>query len=222
MGNGYNHHHLHQRGFYSKNNSFLPILCRVSIRDVKLKDFRDRSSSFSDDPSSPKVSCMGQVKRNSKVIGFSTPYRLTSSSTSTTTAITTNTNTSRNNPFHGKLKYVKLKRFFSGGYLLSSNTTATAVCSNSSSSSSSNKGICRNGSRRSSKINHDDGGNSHVQQQNVEVNLTELDPPLPVVKKVQPPPEVSLWKRRSGGLSLGFRSRLCFHPHPPALRAPEG
>lgn len=198
MGNGYNHHHhhLHERGFYSKNNSFLPILCRVSIRDVKLKELRrDQSSSFSsEDPSSPKVSCMGQVKRNTKLIAFPTPYRLTSSGT---TAVVT----SRNNASHGNLKYVKLKRFFSGRYLLSSNTSITA----GGAAVGSSKGICRNGSKRSSKINHDDGGNSHVQkqqQQNVEVNLTELDPPLPVVKKVQPPPEVSLWKRRSGGMTL--------------------
>lgn len=41
----------------------------------------------------------------------------------------------------------------------------------------------------------------------VRVNVSELDPPLPVVKRVQQPAggvggEMSLWNRRSGGASL--------------------
>ncbi|KAI5675474.1 hypothetical protein M9H77_06424 [Catharanthus roseus] len=37
------------------------------------------------------------------------------------------------------------------------------------------RGICMNGLRRSSKINHDDGNNPV----NVKLNINKLDPPLP-------------------------------------------
>ncbi|KAI5668523.1 hypothetical protein M9H77_18376 [Catharanthus roseus] len=199
MGNGYNHHHHLHQNFYSKS-SFMPILCRISIKDLNLKNLKDPSSSssnFSDEPSSPKVSCIGQVKKNTKIIGFPTPYRLTSSS-ATSTAITA---TKRSNSIHGGgayLKYTKLKRLFSG-----KNIMPPAPPSNASAASCrSSRGICRNGSRRSSKINHDDGNN----QVNVKLNINELDPPLPVVKKVQPAAEMNLWKRRSGGNGITLKS----------------
>ncbi|CDP19550.1 unnamed protein product [Coffea canephora] len=176
MGNGYNYnHHLHQQSFYNKN-SFLPLLCRVSIKDVKLREYKDRSCSFSDDPSSPKVSCMGKVKKTNRLIGFSTPYRLTAA-TATTATTTAKTNTNH----QGHFKYTKLRRLFSGKNLI------TSLPATTSSSNSNNT--------RSSKINNDDGGIDHV-------NISELDPPLPVIKKVQQPCEVNLWKRRSGGPAL--------------------
>ncbi|KAI4389136.1 hypothetical protein MLD38_001393 [Melastoma candidum] len=54
---------------------FLPMLCsRSSFKDVKWVDeVGIYSSRDEDEPLSPKVGCMGQVKRNSRVIGFPTP-----------------------------------------------------------------------------------------------------------------------------------------------------
>lgn len=199
MGNGYNYsHHLHQQSFYNKN-SFLPLLCRVSIKDIKLREYKDRSSSFSDDPSSPKVSCMGKVKKTNRLIGLSTPYRLTAATAATTTT-TAKTNTNH----QGHIKYTKLRRLFSGKNLTTSvpaTTTTTTKASNNTVYGGGNARSCReiilrkSGSRRSSKINNDDGRTDHV-------NIGELDPPLPVIKKVQQPCEVNLWKRRSGGPAL--------------------
>ncbi|KAI5675475.1 hypothetical protein M9H77_06425 [Catharanthus roseus] len=114
MGNGYNHnhhhhHHLHQN-FYSKS-SFMPILFQISIKDANLKNLKDPSSSssnFFDEPSSPKVSCIGQVKKNTKIIGFPMPYRLTFSSTATSAAITTTTRSNSTHDGGAYLKYTKL------------------------------------------------------------------------------------------------------------------
>ncbi|XP_027090377.1 uncharacterized protein LOC113750232 [Coffea eugenioides] len=194
MGNGYNYnHHLHQQSFYNKN-SFLPLLCRVSIKDVKLREYKDRSCSFSDDPSSPKVSCMGKVKKTNRLIGFSTPYRLTAA-TATTATTTAKTNTNH----QGHFKHKKLRRLFSGKNLITS-FPATSSSSNTRYGAGNARScreiiLRRSGSRRSSKINNDDGGIDHV-------SISELDPPLPVIKKVQQPCEVNLWKRRSGGPAL--------------------
>lgn len=175
MGNGYNQHHQQQLYHHIRHGSssfFLPMLCKLSIKDVKLPNSKNPSSSANlsannhNEPTSPKVSCMGQVKRNNRVIGFPTPYRPTS-----TTAIT--------GPVNSKVKYMKLKRLFSG-----KNFTP---------------GTNAGGIRKSTKMN-DNTSKINV----VEVNVSELDPPLPVVKKVNPAPAADggLWKRRSGGTAL--------------------
>nr|GMD78149.1 uncharacterized protein LOC107869683 [Ipomoea batatas] len=88
MGNEYKCNNNPQQLNHQRYSSFLlPMLCRLSImRDVKVvKQCKD--------PSSPKVSCIGQVKRrNSKIhVGFPTAGPISSSKTHT-----------------------KLKRFFSG------------------------------------------------------------------------------------------------------------
>ncbi|KAL3504056.1 hypothetical protein ACH5RR_033897 [Cinchona calisaya] len=220
MGNESYNHHLHQQNFYTKK-PFLPLLCRVSIKDVKLKEYKDRSSaSFSaDDPSSPKVSCMGHVKKTNRLIGFSTtPYRLTAatSSSCTNTNITTAASassamaiTSKTNTNSGHFKYTKLKRLFSSKNFTTATTASTSTYSAYGGGSRSCREIImrRNGSRRSSKINNDDddaGDHSchNYSNNHVEVNISELDPPLPVIKKLQQSSEVNLWKRRSGGLAL--------------------
>ncbi|MCD7472677.1 hypothetical protein HAX54_013978 [Datura stramonium] len=188
MGNGYNqHHHQQQLYHHIRNGSssfFLPMLCRLSIKDVKLQSCKDPSSSSTisgdkynqNEPSSPKVSCMGQVKRNNRVIGFPTPYRPTSS-----TAIT--------GPVNPKLRYTKLKKLFSGKNFTPRNTGDRQVLKRS---------VTVVGSLKSTKLNDRDGSKI-----NREVNVSELDPPLPVVKKVKTPPaDGGLWKRRSGGAAL--------------------
>lgn len=209
MGNGchHRHHHLHQQSFYNKN-TFLPLLCRVSIKDVRLRDRKDRSASISEDPSSPKVSCMGQVKKSHQLIGFTTPYRLTM--TTATSATATAMIPSKPDSNRGHFRYTKLKRLFSGKNLpttTAATATATAAASDGRSRSCREIIMRRNGSRRSSKINNDDGGESdqscrHHDDDHVNLNISELDPPLPVIKKVPQPSEINLWKRRSGGLAL--------------------
>lgn len=186
MGNGYNHHHHHQQQqlyHHIRNGStslFLPMLCRLSIKDVNLHNSKDPCSSTTNlsrdnhnEPSSPKVSCMGQVKRNNRVIGFPTPYKPTSST-----------------PVNPKLvKYTKLKKLFSAKNFTPRNSAGREILKRS---------VTVVGSRKFSKLNDRDNGSKIV-----EVNLSELDPPLPVVKKVKPPPaDGGLWKRRSGGAAL--------------------
>ncbi|KAK4708341.1 hypothetical protein R3W88_029266 [Solanum pinnatisectum] len=173
MGNGYNQHHQQQLYHHIRHGStsfFLPMLCKLSIKDVKLQNSKPPSSANPStntthtEPTSPKVSCMGQVKRNNRVTGFPTPYRPTS------TAIT--------RPVNSKVKYMKLKKLFSG-----KNFTPAG-----------------NGGYRKSTNDRNKVNGGFI----VEVNVNELDPPLPVVKKVNPVPAADggLWKRRSGGSAL--------------------
>ncbi|KAG5250917.1 Lysine-specific demethylase rbr [Salix suchowensis] len=79
MGNGYNHHLRHQNNHLHQKSTFLPMLCsRPAIKDVTVPKWDDRPMSISSaDPLSPKIGCMGQVKRNNKIVGFPTPNKLT-------------------------------------------------------------------------------------------------------------------------------------------------
>ncbi|KAK4352686.1 hypothetical protein RND71_028204 [Anisodus tanguticus] len=168
MGNEQLYHHIRN----GSSSFFLPMLCKLSIKDVKLNNSKDPSSSNSNhtEPTSPKVSCMGQVKRNNRVIGFPTPYRPNSSTAITGPIL---------NP---KVKYTKLKKLFSG-----KNFTDREVLKRS---------VTVVNSRKSSQVNDRESSK-------IEVNVSELDPPLPVVKKVKSPPvDGGLWKRRSGGAAL--------------------
>ncbi|CAK9168143.1 unnamed protein product [Ilex paraguariensis] len=182
MGNGYHQSHLHHQNFHNRS-TFLPTLCRVSIKDIKLS--RAHSSS-SDDPSSPRVSCMGQVKRNNKVNGFPTPYKFHSPTSTTTKA----------HPHNHHMKYTKLKRLLSGKNLTATTTTAPAAAIATSSGCNSRRGMIICDTRRPRFNYHN----------NVPVNIVELDPPLPVVRRVEPPAtgrdEGNLWKRRSGKMAL--------------------
>lgn len=193
MGNkSYNHHHLHHHKNASSSpptpptsTIFLPLLCRVSIKDTVLNLPKCPKK---DDPSSPKVSCMGQVKRrhnNKLLLPFPTPPTAT-----TATA---------------KVKYTKLKKIFSGKSVFLTTTTTSSV---SCRGTSKDQMIDRRRTR--SKCKSGDHGHHENGAVVVPLNLAELDPPLPVVKKVQQPPcggvggeeGVSLWKRRSGGEGL--------------------
>ncbi|OAY58214.1 uncharacterized protein LOC110609700 [Manihot esculenta] len=176
MGNGYNHHqnmHLHYK------STFLPMLCsRPSIKDVALPKLEDRSMSFSTDPLSPKIGCMGQVKRhNNKIVGIPSSNKITITTT-------------RNDTPSSVVKYSKLKRIFSA------KNSFTASIPNSTSTSCRRRGV--NGAR-GSKIIADSKENS------VSINIENMDPPLPVIKKLHKPADGevdTLWKRRSGGVAL--------------------
>ncbi|GAB4844851.1 hypothetical protein Ancab_038242 [Ancistrocladus abbreviatus] len=196
-----NHCSLNQRGM------FLPImLCaRSSIKDVKLS--HQRSPSLSNDPISPRVSCAGQItKRNNKVIGSPTPHKLNFTPSAINNAVAGNTNSSNINI----LKYHKLKKFFSGKSVTNSpTTTISAGAYTSRATTDRHINSCRG--RRTvlegaiANRSEFDCGNSCGSNL---INLEDLDPPLPVIRKVRLPgndaggEKDSLWKRRSGGVAL--------------------
>ncbi|KAL6177023.1 hypothetical protein ACLB2K_053655 [Fragaria x ananassa] len=187
MGNEYNrfnhhhqhyhhHHHHHVQAHLHINHrgTFLPMLCsRPSIKDVQVP-----SVSFSTDSVSPRISCMGQVKRSNKVSGYPITTQATNSSTN--------------------IKYSKLKKLFSGKNLTpratpTKTTTATATAATATS--------CPISRSRRPQVSNVRQGHCVA----TTINLAELDPPLPVIKRVQRSPqqgEESLYKRRSGGAAL--------------------
>ncbi|XP_062101712.1 uncharacterized protein LOC133807410 [Humulus lupulus] len=209
--------------FHPQKNTFLPMLCsKPSIKDVGLplpiRCVNRRSpspspvSSSGDDPLSPRISCIGQVKRNNRVIGFPTRSLLTH-----TTLITTSKHNKNDNNSH-VVKYSKLKKFFSSKNLVAAATTAVINPSVVSVSVACDGGRGR-GRRRGQVIS---GGNglcrSEAKSENCvsEIDIMAMDPPLPVIKRPaggQQGESESLWKRRSGGAALrGLQLQQIHHP----------
>ncbi|KAI3419827.1 uncharacterized protein J3R85_012930, partial [Psidium guajava] len=182
------------------------ILCsRPSIKDVKLPKWNDedRSASFSNDPMSPEVGCMGQVKRNNRVVGIPTPNKLIA------IAAKANINNNLNN-------YAKLKRLFSSKSLLISAATSPAAAAGSCRGRRQKESNGRAGSKKKyGKIENSVSSS---------VSILDMDPPLPVIKKVSKlaagggcreggDSDNSLWKRRSGGVALkGLELQQIHHP----------
>ncbi|XP_021284832.1 uncharacterized protein LOC110417001 [Herrania umbratica] len=180
MGNGYNQHLHHHNMHLHPKGTFLPMLCsKPSIKDVALPKWQDRSASFSDDPLSPKISCMGQVKRNNRIVGFPASHKLT---------ITTK------NSSNNSIKYLKLKKLFSGKNLTGSPATTT----NTTTTSCRRKEVLLNGT---SRPKNDDG-----KENSASINIENMDPPLPVIKRVPKQGDKedgdTLWQRRSRGVAL--------------------
>ncbi|XP_057798412.1 uncharacterized protein LOC131014446 [Salvia miltiorrhiza] len=124
------HERRQQQQLLHHKTIFIPLFCRLSLKDIK------RHSAPSDEPSSPKVSCMGQVKKRSNRVAPT--------------------------PNH---TYSKLKKLFSSKALLPAKT------------------------------------NDFKKDCDAEVvDVAELDPPLPVLKKEAAAP--NLWKRRFNGAAL--------------------
>ncbi|KAL5558321.1 hypothetical protein UlMin_034532 [Ulmus minor] len=208
MGPECNRFHHHQNLQIHHRTTFLPMLCsRPSINDVSLPKCVDRSASSSSDPLSPRISCMGQVKRNNRVIGFPSSHRL---------ALTSSRNQNNNENNHNNIvKYSKLKKFFSTKNL----TTSTAVAGSSNSTAPRSCGRRRpagvlNGANGHCRI----GCNSESSSTSGCVNIVDMDPPLPVIKRTVKPGQDqgegnSLWKRRSGGVELkGLQLQQIHHP----------
>ncbi|XP_061350501.1 uncharacterized protein LOC133295673 [Gastrolobium bilobum] len=187
MGNE-NHQHHHQ--LYHQRSTFLPMLCsRPSIKDVSLPRWINRPSSTCHDPLSPRIGCMGQVKRNNKIAGFPTSHRLsfTSSSKSSTTTS----------------PVVKLKKLFSAKNLSTATTTTASTAR-----------------QRVVSKNHKCNRNENL----VPISIDDMDPPLPVIKRVPKFEEGgnmvdSLWKRRSGAPAIKslqlqqiHHPRICLQP----------
>ncbi|KAG9136468.1 hypothetical protein Leryth_018958 [Lithospermum erythrorhizon] len=200
MGNGCNNQ---LQNLYQKS-SFFPMLCRLSIKDVSISTYKDHSSSILDDPSSPKVSCIGQVKKNNRVNSFpSTNYKHSNNNSSADSTPT-------HHQQHHYMKITKLVNFFSSKNLIDGgNSIAASPSAIIKNCKSSRSKSCR--SRSSSNNNREmmvvAGGkrvcrnvNSVCKNGVLEVNIDKLDPPLPVVKKVQQSggggDEVNLWQRR--------------------------
>jgi len=171
--------HIHQR------NTFLPMLCSRSIKDVCLPQCKDNLRSFSNDPLYPRIGCMGQVKNN-KVSGFPTSHRISFITKSNTFSISS--------PIG---KYSKLKKLFSSKNL---STTATATAS---STCGSRPRVSVNSREVSRKCCNQKG---HRNEDIAPISIENMDPPLPVIKRVRKLEDEnrvdSLWKRRSGDVRL--------------------
>lgn len=167
----YNQIYLHKNTTCITPITFLPFLCRLSTKDA-VKISEPAPCSKKKDPSSPKVGCMGQIKRhnNNKINSTITPTS-------------------------GKLKYTQLRKMFSGRNLLITTTSNTsAYCKGNN----NNKKIDTTSVRTRTKFHNHSQGNCAVV---VPLNLAELDPPLPVVKTrydLGRGEKESLWKRRGG------------------------
>ncbi|GER27465.1 hypothetical protein STAS_03171 [Striga asiatica] len=179
MANKYDHHHNIQ----NQKTIFLPMLCRLSITDVKPNSHRktSRPAAGGSEPNSPKVSCMGQVKRNNRVIGYPAAAK------------PTNANRNRAGKTH-------LPAAAGGRRSCRISREATAAKNS-------------RGPRKTVDFDRDDVA--------VVVDVSEMDPPLPVVRRAAAPPgggrvEVNLWGRRFGG--TGGLKRLDLEK----IRPPDG
>ncbi|XP_010245071.1 PREDICTED: uncharacterized protein LOC104588726 [Nelumbo nucifera] len=107
MGNQYNHQQNHH---WFRLRSIIPMLCLrppVTRKERLPKcdgNAADEYSSYKE-PVSPRVGCMGQVKRSNKVVGFPTHQRCTHSKD------------------NGKKKYFKLQKMFSSKDLVSTSSS---------------------------------------------------------------------------------------------------
>ncbi|KAJ9559834.1 hypothetical protein OSB04_004994 [Centaurea solstitialis] len=187
---------------------FMPMLCRFSINDTintSNSNSKSSDSSSSTDPQSPKLSCIGQIKKrsgNGNVNGNDRfiSCRLSASATGKTSV-------------HG---YTKLRRLFSGKNLISPAIDTASVSNNCGSKC---KSVV---TKRSSSCNGRRGGGIPISAKKCYVTSSggggggggdrnnsmrgsarvtvaeELDPPLPVVKTRRGDGEenVNLWKRR--------------------------
>ncbi|KAK7301289.1 hypothetical protein RJT34_12150 [Clitoria ternatea] len=195
-----NHHHPHHHYIYHQNlhihhhrSTFLPMLCsRPSIKDVSLPQWKDHPESFSNDPLSPRIGCMGQVKRHNKIAGL----------------LSTKSNTTTLSSISPSIKYSKLKKLFS-----SKNFTTTTAPPIATSCETRPPRTAVNSEAVSRKHNRQCSRNENV----IPVSVENMDPPLPVIKKVYKPEEEkqvdSLWKRRSGGAALkSLQLQQIHHP----------
>ncbi|XP_058754166.1 uncharacterized protein LOC131627339 [Vicia villosa] len=176
--------------FYTPHpkNTFLPMLCsKPSIKEVNLPRCRINPPSSCNDPLSPRIGCMGQVKRNNKIAGFpSSQYKL----------LSFNNKTISSSIISPVVKYSKLKKLFSSKNLISTPSVTSTT--------TTTKQRVVNVPKNIQKC----GRNENVV---VGMKIDEMDPPLPVIKRVNNleegnKSENSLWKRRSGSSGVSLRS----------------
>ncbi|PWA48900.1 hypothetical protein CTI12_AA486700 [Artemisia annua] len=159
----------------TSKNFFLPTFCGLSIKDdivkpTKLTDLSSSSVSSSPDPSSPKISCIGQIKKRSNTTSNTNKYQCTNTSKSTTNII-----------------YTKLLKLFSSKSLI------CAPVDNATISNDGGRSISSRNKRFNRSVTIPISSNKkHT------ISIEELDPPLPVVKLKSQDQEmnVNLGKRR--------------------------
>ncbi|KAK4802210.1 hypothetical protein SAY86_000413 [Trapa natans] len=188
----------HGRRFDDLNRStFLPMLCaRSSMKNVVTPSGSRLLGLDEVDLLSPKIGCMGQVKKRSgRVVGLPTPRMMITGNCNAVGAIKGASNC-RNivmmSCSSNANKYSKMIKLLSGKSLTGivnssslSSTIATTV-------RTMRRSVSRNCSYGTGMVNNLRGA----------VNIAEMDPPLPVVKKVRKPEEdegESLWQRRFRG-----------------------
>ncbi|GER40356.1 hypothetical protein STAS_17018 [Striga asiatica] len=178
MGNGYDQHSLHRRSRPDQKSIFLPMFCRLSLTDIINPHCRKNPISGDGEPSSPKVSCMGQVHRNNRVIGFPAAAPVAGAA-----------------HHHQHHRYSRLRKLFSGKTLLPPPTSSIPAAGGARFGGCRGS-RCPKGLRRLKVKNDGDCGET--------VDVCELDPPLPVVRRAAPEGgcgggEASLWRRRFTG-----------------------
>ncbi|XP_051139677.1 uncharacterized protein LOC127257342 [Andrographis paniculata] len=144
-------------------NTFLPMFCRLSLNDIKPPAPHPYKTPIAGagDPGSPRVSCIGQVKRNSRVVGF---------------------------PAAGHHKH---RKPFSAKTLLPNTALSGSRTCRPSVPPRSVRTILKDNNNNNNNNVVSCGGGFKV------VDVGEMDPPLPVVKRAAAAAaEVSLWERR--------------------------
>lgn len=156
----------------------MPKMCRFSINDV-VKPTKLSDNPPSQDPSSPKLSCTGQIKTRSN--NNSNRFRGNTLSASSTTKSVHST------------RYTKLHNLFSGKNLISpAINNLESKCVTNRSKSCNYRGRIPNNKKKYYVTSSDDHDIMKV------VVAEQLDPPLPVIKCRQQDQKenVNLWKRR--------------------------
>ncbi|MED6191724.1 hypothetical protein PIB30_003066 [Stylosanthes scabra] len=199
---------------HQERSTFLPMLCsRPSIKDVSLPRWKNNnnppsSSSSSNEPLSPRIGCMGQVKRNNKIAGFP------SSSFSHKLISTTTTTTSSSSSSPVIIKYTKLKNIFITPKNLINATTPSTTRTTTNTirhhhhhhqrvfigKGNSNEGVTTKKGTKNLIGCSSPSSSSSIGI----VSIDEMDPPLPVVqikkeKVGEEDNKDSLWKRRKSG-----------------------
>ncbi|KAL3638767.1 hypothetical protein CASFOL_016674 [Castilleja foliolosa] len=176
----------HNHNIHNKKTISLPMFCRLSIKDVNQSCHRPNPTpAAAGEPSSPKVSCMGQVNRNNRITGYPTAAA---------------------NQYHKKM--IRKKNMILSRKALLPNTTAINPVNTAGAAGGRKTRISREMTReiqsRKSRVTNQDCFKV------VNINIAEMDPPLPVVKRVAPPgggrEEVNIWERRFNGVRGGLRS----------------
>ncbi|MFS7910524.1 hypothetical protein Hanom_Chr02g00107331 [Helianthus anomalus] len=185
----------------SHKSFFMPMLCRFSLNDtVKPPKLTDSSTS---DPSSPKLTCIGQIKKRSTTTTTTTATNNRFLVCSLSDSVTTKTSGHSN-------RYTKLNKLFSSKHLISPANDKTCINKLNSKSVTSEKCSITNFKTTSvTKRSKSCNGRNKVQinknkyyinEQDVMKVVVdkELDPPLPVVKCRHRDQEsnMNLWKRR--------------------------
>ncbi|XP_073138617.1 uncharacterized protein [Henckelia pumila] len=176
--------HRPGRRHIQQQNIFLPMFCRLSIKDITLNQTKGRSNV----PKPATISSTVQLKRNKTVASASA-------------AAVTGTPTCSNN-LQSSHTSRSTKKCFS--------TAITTGTSNSAGGGGSGGGRCR---RPAGSL--DMSLNHHDVEAVIIGNMSEMDPPLPVVKRVALPgaggDEVNIWKRRFNGAAALKRLQIQHH-----------